>query len=118
VSTTIPGRVAAGMAFLDEHDAPWWREIDLETLDLGSGGRCVLGQRCPAEVYSASDQGDTAYAAMAKKWSGSIFDEDADRWAVARGFQAGEYDDGTLFSDQYDQLTAEWARLIRARRSA
>lgn len=123
--TTITERVAAGAAFLDQADPEWWRAdveraIGLDTLDLGSGSRCILGQRCPVDVYSASELGDTRYAALAKRWSGSIFDDPADKWAQARGFQAGNpASEGELRSEpEYDALTAEWARVIRERRSA
>jgi len=39
-----------GAALLDECDPGWWREdvgcaINLQTLDMSSGCRCVLGQR-------------------------------------------------------------------------
>jgi hypothetical protein len=122
--STIAERVALGAAFLDEHDPPWWREIDLETLDLGSGDRCVLGQRCPLEVLtawlgSAPEDGEDhefryhAYAGMLTGFSRTERDALED-WAIARGFNRpfGDAD------SEYDDLTAEWARVIRERRAA
>jgi hypothetical protein len=37
-------RVNRGAALLDEFDPGWWEVIELETLDIGSARRCVLGQ--------------------------------------------------------------------------
>ena len=43
----IPARVARGMALLDTYGPSDWRErINIETLDVGSRERCVLGQIC------------------------------------------------------------------------
>ncbi|HTJ37080.1 MAG TPA: hypothetical protein VL738_27960, partial [Dactylosporangium sp.] len=55
---TIAERVAAGAAFLDEHDPEWWRAdveraIDLDKLNLGHGDACILGQRCPVSQLAA-----------------------------------------------------------------
>ncbi len=120
--SSIAERVALGAAFLDENDPQWWREdvdraIDLDALNLGLGGRCILGQRCPFE-----DAGKyTAFHAFARVLSGVPLDlygdEDAsenaiDRWAAPLGFQAHTY--GYV---EYDELTAEWAKVIREYRS-
>ena len=48
--TTIAERVAAGAAFLDEHDPGWWRAdvdraIDLRVFEMAEPEHCVLGQR-------------------------------------------------------------------------
>jgi hypothetical protein len=120
--SSITERVALGAIFLNEHDPGWWRAdveraIDLETLYLGLGGRCILGQRCPFE-----DTGKyTAFHAFARVLSGLPLDLDddeesgenaIDRWAAPLGFQAYTYG-----CAEYDELTAEWARVIRERRS-
>ena len=120
--STIAERVALGAAFLNENDPQWWRggvdrAIDLDTLNLGLGGRCILGQRCPFE-----DAGPhTAFHAFARVLSGLPLDPDdddessenaIDRWAAPLGFQA--YTCGYV---EYGELTAEWARVIRERRS-
>lgn len=131
MSAAIAERVAAGAAFLDEHDPQWWRAdveraIDLGTLDLAYGDRCILGQRCPLETLRAfigfepdeeDDDYEYKYAAYAGKLSGlpAVGTRDAlEAWATARGFNRpfgnppGEYDD----------LTAEWRRVIAERRAA
>jgi hypothetical protein len=116
--TTVTERVAAGAGFLDEHDPEWWREIDLDELDLGSSYGCILGQRCPMEVYNRGELGDTRYTAMAKHLSGIVSGRDADRWAAARGFQSGDADPDDEGDAEYAALTAEWKRVITERRSA
>jgi hypothetical protein len=44
MSDTIEARVARGAAWLDSVHPGWERRIDLSTLDLALGCRCVLGQ--------------------------------------------------------------------------
>jgi hypothetical protein len=122
----IAERVAAGAAFLDEHDPDWWRAdveraIDLETLSLASSRTCVLGQRCPLEtlaVYNSKpadeldeDDNDERYYAFGH----ALMSIDWDRrhlfyWAAEHGFNDP--------SGEWDGLTAEWKRTITGRRSA
>jgi hypothetical protein len=132
--STIAERVALGAAFLDEHDPEWWRAdveraIDLDRLDLGDAGLCILGQRCPLELAAAfcarwpevkwDDELDAAYSAYLVELTGLGYvahdlDSRADlaRWGDEHGFSASE----DFLS--YPELTAEWARIIRERRSA
>lgn len=106
--STITERVAAGAAFLDEHDPEWWREIDLDALDLGSGARCVLGQRCPLEGPSQFTRQSEAMSGFS--WE---YDEDAlGEWVARYGFDVSADD------VRYSDLTAEWTRVITERRSA
>lgn len=81
---SVSESVAKGAAFLDEHDPEWWRDdapnaINLETLDLRFGDRCVLGQRCPLEY------GDGSYSEQIRRLTGqsaaAVFE-----WATACGF--------------------------------
>ena len=72
--STITERVAAGAAFLDQHDPEWWRAdveqaIDLDMLDLASTSHCVLGQRCPLDLRNAP-YAPSPYDAMANSLSG------------------------------------------------
>jgi len=130
--STIAERVAAGAAFLDEHDPDWWkadveRAIDLETLALDWPDRCVLGQRCPLEVLAAYvetdvsdltvfDSGD-GYFAYGERLSGFAEDAEIAHWARDLGFTfttdlpGGDRDD-------WDDLTAEWRKVITERRAA
>lgn len=112
MTTTIAERVAAGAAWLDEHDPGWWRTdapedpslgrdaqpIDLDRLDLASPCMCVLGHRW----------GHYAHARLE-----AINGHDA----VGFGFDAETdvYPDRRV---EYQHLTAEWRRVIRERREA
>jgi hypothetical protein len=126
---TVSDRVAAGAAFLDEHDPEWWRaggrrSIDLEAIDLESPHLCVLGQWCPVE-WIADSGFTTRYDAAAERLSGlsgmDEIDQDVhqvDRWAMPLGFQAEADDDDFDAADiEFKELTAEWRRVIEARRA-
>lgn len=122
--STIAERVAAGAAFLDEHDPEWWRAdvkraIDLDTLNLGVTDRCVLGQRCPVGTYFDSYEWMTRYDALAAMFSGieASDSSDLDTWAIPLGFQA-EDEDWEAEGGEFDALTAEWKRVITERRAA
>jgi hypothetical protein len=120
---TIAERVAKGAQFLDEHDPDWWkpgveRAIDLEALDLGHGGMCILGQRCPLEdAEGAHDCGQAPYHARAAAISGLLEEDAIDAWAADLGFQAAAATWGRS-DGEYDTLTAEWRRFITERRAA
>lgn len=119
--TTITERVAAGAAFLDEHDPEWWREIDLDKLNLASSEVCVLGQRCPLEVLADFERVSVGELTE---------DDDIDRYyAYGEALMRATGDQGRVFGwaaelgfasevGTYGDLTAEWKRLIEARRSA
>lgn len=130
--STVAERVAAGAAFLDEHDPDWWRAdveraIDLGTLDLSDSASCVLGQRCPVEVlalYAGVDPDDEdkvsiewyqAYSAYVRHLSGKSYAAIGD-WSADHGFTMVGVDlDGR---DEWADLTYEWKRVITERRSA
>jgi hypothetical protein len=123
---TIAERVAAGAAYLDKHDPGWWRAdagraIDLDSLQLDSGGMCVLGQRCPMEVYRRRPKAwMSPYSAQAAALSGldaTVNGGELDDWAADRGFDAAPPADGS-WGGEYDGLTAEWKRIITGRRAA
>lgn len=116
MTATIAERVAAGAAFLDVNDPEWWRAdveraIDLAVLAMSSGERCILGQRCPLSAVPAI----TRYTAFASKLSGIPAGSWAslDDWAADVGFNVPDDLEIT-----WDGLAAEWARVIRERRSA
>jgi hypothetical protein len=134
--TTITERVAAGAAFLDEHDPEWWRAdveraIDLDQLDMAVGDSCVLGQRCPVSRLAAhlgidpdgleGDDFDVAYEAMALHLGAPVDRAGGtrvDNWAAPLGFQAALTPSDIRSPDDYDALAAEWKRVITERRSA
>jgi hypothetical protein len=114
MSATVAERVAAGVAYLDEHDPKWWQErgpnsISLSQLDLGNASKCVLGQRCPVDRWLRS--GSTRFDAQLRYITrGHGVWSELSEWAASHGFMASPQKPG------YYQLTAEWKRVIRARR--
>ncbi|HTJ69231.1 MAG TPA: hypothetical protein VL551_16965 [Actinospica sp.] len=126
--STIAERVAAGAAFLDEHDPDWWRAdveraIDLEKLNLSHGDACVLGQRCPLAVPGDISEFEAYGYELSKTFSWRSLSN----WAAPLGFQIyGPWrEDGTTEGrrlseemDEYRELTAEWKRVIEQRRAA
>lgn len=122
---SITERVAAGAAFLDNHDPGWWaadadRPIDLDTLDLEKTDRCILGQRCPletlAEYVGADSPDDLGYIDMGEAYyvNAVHLGSPAGRfamaeWAISYGFNATH--------EEFAPLTAEWKRVITERRS-
>jgi hypothetical protein len=117
-------RVAAGAAYLDEHDPDWWRAdteraIDLGTLDMQAYQDCVLGQRCPLEVLaahvgiavSALDDIDAIekYSAFGHELAPEDFG--TPDWPMEHGFTA-------YYPGEFRELTGEWKRVITERRSA
>jgi hypothetical protein len=123
---TIPERVALGEAFMDEHDPGWWREdadqaINLAELDLESPESCVLGQRCPASAKPSGYRWPTTrFDAMAATLGSFTSRTQVNKWAAPLGFQASVIYDGDdeLDGGEYAALTAEWKRVIGARREA
>lgn len=148
---TARERVDAGALVLDRVDPGWEDTIDLDTLDIRSGCRCVLAQ-VVADVDMPDDaivwlntNSEWRYAAWT---SNRMFNDGrtevpssirenmpihfSDDEAVAFGFNSAqdlddehpEYDpwnDGeyTAWEDfDYDNLQAEWKRVILARRAA
>jgi hypothetical protein len=133
--TTITERVAAGAAFLNEHDPEWWRAdveqaIDLDRLDMGEGDSCILGQRCPISTLAnflgidpdgiEQDERDMSYAAMAGHFGAPVRQNGTftDEWGEDLGFQAALSLSGRRDPRDYDALTAEWKRVITERREA
>jgi hypothetical protein len=134
--SAVAERVAAGAAFMDEHDPGWWRAdveqaIDLDRLLMDQPDRCILGQRCPLTVLAAfchtvpddeflDDERWRSYTAYAIELSGirqtSIFGPAGlARWGDAHGFSNSDESGGW---EGYPSLTAEWKRVILARREA
>jgi hypothetical protein len=127
--SAIRERVTAGEAVMDDRDPGWWRDdidqaINLDTLDLNTTDCCVLGQRCPldalAEAVGAGSPDmltgadyDEAYGVNAVLTRGGLPSDTwgpIDSWAASHGF--------TGSSSEMDALTAEWKRIIIARREA
>jgi hypothetical protein len=97
VVSSIAERVAAGAAFLDEHEPGWAARIDLDRLALEDCQDCVLGQ-----ILGSFDDG--------------LLDLNLeDPGAIELGFmEPGLF----LIDTNYPDLTAEWKRVITERRAA
>lgn len=99
--TTIPQRVAKGAALMDKEMPGWDRRIDLDVLDLQNSCDCILGQ----EFRPFDDPNIFGYDIGRDELFG-----DDDEATAAHGF--------TLLNpaESFDALTAEWKRVILARR--
>lgn len=100
---TIEERVAKGVEFLDSRLPDWWQthSINLDKFHLAEACNCVIGQVAPfPEFDDAIDAGwlDLDYST-----------------AYEMGFFAGH---AWLNEATYDELTAEWRRVITSRREA
>lgn len=110
-SREVPVRVAAGVAFLDEHRPGWWHpgNFDLARFALADSCRCVIGQ-----IYSAErglkSLGYVGFDdAIDEGWLDLTFES-----AEQLGFYCGP---PSQYSDEYAELDAEWCRVIEARRA-
>lgn len=100
----IAARVAKGVALLDERRCGWWDEdsgTDLDQLDMGNCLLCVLGQE-----YGNYEDG----------WERLADLSDSD-WAFEHGFDVSEDTPLNEYASAYAALTAEWRRVITARRA-
>lgn len=108
-TTTIAERVAAGAAWLDEHEPGWVDLIDLDKLNLASGCRCILGQLESPRLDPDYDPPDTAYV------------EALDHYGVADpdglGFNVEPALPRQIRHEQFQALTAAWRELIQQRRA-
>src|SRR5437870_946870 len=99
----------AGAALLDECRPGWFREVDLDRLNIDSPGDCPLGQ-----LY-----GEEGQTGLAPYWAGlravgvQFGSEDAVRlgFAIAKGFRGLEER-----QQRYAELTAAWRNEILRRR--
>lgn len=118
---TIPARVARGAALLDEKLPGWVERIDLGELDLANCFGCVLGQT----FYNEWDEahldirgGITPYDFGAAE----LFGFEATSAAALLAREPGVYGFTGIPEEAdkeatFDALTAEWKRLILARRA-
>ena len=126
----VAKRVAAGTAFLDEHDPGWWSTdadpaISLEMLEMPLGDRCILGQRCPVTVlarydalrHDAADRHAPYFAYAEHLMRVAGLDGGLSPWDAEHGFTAGGLG-GPGYAREWGALTAEWRRVIEERRSA
>lgn len=102
-AAAIPQRVAAGAARLDREWPGWWKRIDLEQLNVGDDCACILGQL----------EGDYLAALTTL----------GEHEPHLSGFDVESVDYTNAVAElkrldaEYDALTAEWKRVIAARRA-
>lgn len=100
---SIAERVAAGAAWLDEHQPGWIDVIDLERLDLQAACFCILGQLHGNFWTSPSFTGDRTRRIEAAAPYGFAIDDEGGGLEVEEA--------------QYEALTAAWRELIEQRRA-
>ncbi len=106
--TTIAYRVARGATLLDQERPGWYKEIDLDLLDMEGGDVCVL-----AQLFGEGPGDHEAYVRGAAALFGSeVGHQHAD--SAAHGFITKADESYTVYGD----LTEAWKRVIRATRNA
>ena len=98
-------RVQQGAAYLDEMDPGWHRQVDPNTLELGSGRQCVLGQ-LHGEFRLGLGRSRLISLSSAPRASLS---------PVAYGFKCVEGVSGEWQARDYELLTAAWRNAVLAR---
>jgi hypothetical protein len=117
---TISERVANGAAELDIIKPDWWKpgRIKVSQLNLEDGCDCVLGQLQNYEQGTTRERLDL-YLAGVRNFFGDRFN--SARQAAA-GFLSSRFGDDEQDyydgEDEYEALTKEWRRVIKARRKA
>lgn len=107
MSDSIEIRVARGVALLDRTLADWDERIDLDRLDLESTCGCILGQEFADYADDFDNEDWTPYDAAISELP---IDGYGDAWRY--GFDRHRNEGGNEYAD----LTAEWKRVILARR--
>jgi hypothetical protein len=121
MTDTIETRVAQGVALLDEKLPGWDERIDLDNLELDNTCNCILGQEfCHHPDVDMEDDGnDEGWPAASPFDIGvrELFDAvrftNPEHAARSHGFDASS----PSMPGEFDTLTAEWKRVILARRA-
>jgi hypothetical protein len=103
--STVAERVAAGAAWLDEHEPGWETLMNVLDLDMSVGCRCVLGQLYAAAAEDSNWEDGFSHGVAAH-------DISSDQ-CIALGFDTHPL--GPV--NEFAALTAEWRRVITARRA-
>jgi hypothetical protein len=98
----VAERVAAGVAWLDEHEPGWETLMNVLDLEMSVSCRCVLGQVYADDAEHSFYQDGFAYGISAHDIGFET--------GIALGFDAD-----TRMPDNWEALTAEWRRVIQAR---
>jgi hypothetical protein len=107
MSGSVEERVAAGVAWLDEHVPDWLGRIDLNRLELAACTQCVLGQLFGDYNDAPSDASNR----------GELLGFDRALAAADWDSLSGHELSGAV-SSEYRSLNAEWRRVIESRRAS
>jgi len=95
----IQDRIAKGVKWLDMEHGAWWKQIDLDSLDMRDCNDCVLGQVLGNySNYTHNNEEPSAY-----KRGFDVFGEDY------------PCEDGTTMGDEYAELGKMWTNIIENR---
>lgn len=100
-------RVQRGAEYLDNVDPEWHRRVDSETLELGDGRHCILGQ-LHGEFRLGLGRSDLITLSSAPRTSLS---------PVAYGFKCVENVPEAWQDYDYDLLNAAWRQAVRTRQA-
>lgn len=113
--------VERGAAWLDEHCADWFKEIDLSQLNLSDPEVCVLGQtaRCLLDEEPTFDRYGKVLDFYAENTTRDRVGGSRQKWASSRGFDI-EYADVKqwrlgMHPARYEMLTIAWRLYIQER---
>ncbi len=118
---TIKEKVANGARFLDENFPGWETRINIETLHLEDGQRCICGQLFAKEgkrsrkygVANGFDYAAEYLFAQANGWISALLPKNA---TEERKYQVSDVL-GFSTNREYVGLQREWTRLLRERAS-
>jgi hypothetical protein len=101
-------RVQRGAEYLDDVDPEWYRRVDSETLELGDGQHCILGQM-HGEFRLGLGRSDLINMSSAPRASLS---------PVAYGFKCVENVPEEWQDYDYELLNEAWKEAVRSRQDA
>lgn len=101
----IEYRVAQGVALLDRVAPGWVDRINVDTLDVSHGGRCVLGQLYGLYTDGQGKLGLTMQQAADHGFQTQALDRSSDSLDWHRWVKA-------FLDNDYPALTDEWRRVI------
>ena len=99
-------QIAAGMAYLDEHDPGWLDKIDLGQLDIMSCKKCVIGQ-----LHREYSRWLKKSAPEWMDWHQRVI------WGATLGFSVWSIIGQEAHRLATAQLTREWKAAIKDRRA-
>ena len=108
MTDSIEARVARGVALLDEKVCDWVQRINLDHLNIEDCTECILGQLGDESVENTAFE-DAAIALI----GGEAFQYNSNAQAL---IEHGFSDMRGSGKRTFDALTAEWRRVILARR--